>query len=152
MSYLDYDKKDLLKIQSPLDTAFIALAGGDKIINFKPTKHTTIMGKGDKKTKRGKITMGTFGVRRPRKKTKPYVVVKKKATTTAKITEDKPKAATKAKPKAATKAKPKAATKAKPKEATKAKPKEATKAKPKEATKAKPKEAVKTKTTTKTKP
>ncbi|TDJ04810.1 MAG: 30S ribosomal protein THX, partial [Deltaproteobacteria bacterium] len=28
------------------------------------------MGKGDKKTRRGKITMGTFGVRRPRKKTK----------------------------------------------------------------------------------
>lgn len=56
------------------------------------------MGKGDKKTKRGKITMGTFGVRRPRKKTKPFVVVKKKATTTAKATEDNPKTATKAKP------------------------------------------------------
>jgi 30S ribosomal protein S31 len=26
------------------------------------------MGKGDKKTKRGKITRGSFGVRRPRKK------------------------------------------------------------------------------------
>lgn len=26
------------------------------------------MGKGDKKTKRGKITKGTFGVRRPKKK------------------------------------------------------------------------------------
>ncbi len=59
------------------------------------------MGKGDKKTRRGKITMGTFGVRRPRKRNKPVVVVavKKKA---------KPK--TTAKPKAA--AKPKAKTKA----------------------------------------
>ncbi|MCF8344106.1 MAG: 30S ribosomal protein THX, partial [Bacteroidales bacterium] len=28
------------------------------------------MGKGDKKTKRGKIIAGTYGVRRPRKKTK----------------------------------------------------------------------------------
>ena len=39
------------------------------------------MGKGDKKTRRGKITMGTFGVRRPRKRNKPVVVVavKKKA-------------------------------------------------------------------------
>jgi len=36
------------------------------------------MGKGDKKTRRGKITMGTYGVSRPRKKTKPFVVVKKK--------------------------------------------------------------------------
>ena len=62
------------------------------------------MGKGDKKTKRGKIIMGTYGVRRPRKKTKPFVVVKKKATTTAKATEDNPKAAVKTK--AATKAKP----------------------------------------------
>lgn len=26
------------------------------------------MGKGDKKTKKGKITMGSFGVRRPKKK------------------------------------------------------------------------------------
>ena len=70
------------------------------------------MGKGDKKTKRGKIIMGTFGVRRPRKKTKPLVVVKKKATTTAKATEDNPKTVTKAKPKAAVKTK--ATTKAKP--------------------------------------
>ena len=29
------------------------------------------MGKGDKKTKRGKIFMGTFGVRRPHSVTKP---------------------------------------------------------------------------------
>jgi len=64
------------------------------------------MGKGDKKTRRGKITMGSFGVRRPRKRNKPVVVVEVKK---------KPKAA--AKPKAATKskavAKPKAATKPK---------------------------------------
>ena len=31
------------------------------------------MGKGDKKTKRGKIYQGTFGVRRPRIKKKPSV-------------------------------------------------------------------------------
>ena len=50
------------------------------------------MGKGDKKTKRGKILMGSHGVRRPRRKLvrtipiveikeeKPVVVVKEKAT------------------------------------------------------------------------
>lgn len=83
------------------------------------------MGKGDKKTKRGKITMGTFGVRRPRKKSKPIVVIKKKAV--AKATADKPKTASKAKPKAT--AKPKTTAEAKPK--TTAKPKATTKAKPK---------------------
>lgn len=31
------------------------------------------MGKGDKKTKRGKINRGTFGTRRPRIKKKPSV-------------------------------------------------------------------------------
>lgn len=31
------------------------------------------MGKGDKKTKRGKIYRGTFGVRRPRIKKKPSI-------------------------------------------------------------------------------
>jgi ribosomal small subunit protein bTHX len=37
------------------------------------------MGKGDKKTKRGKINRGTYGVRRPRKKSKPaYVATKPK--------------------------------------------------------------------------
>ncbi|MBT8324593.1 MAG: 30S ribosomal protein THX [Winogradskyella sp.] len=39
------------------------------------------MGKGDKKTKRGKIHRGTFGVRRPR--------IKKKVSTEAKISVDK---------------------------------------------------------------
>jgi 30S ribosomal protein S31 len=31
------------------------------------------MGKGDKKTKRGKINRGTFGVRRPKIKKKPSI-------------------------------------------------------------------------------
>jgi len=31
------------------------------------------MGKGDKKSKRGKITKGTFGVNRPKKKKPQYV-------------------------------------------------------------------------------
>jgi 30S ribosomal protein S31 len=66
------------------------------------------MGKGDKKTRRGKITIGTFGVRRPRKKNKPIVVVTAKKKTKAPA---KPKAAAKAKPKTAAKAKPKAAAK-----------------------------------------
>ena len=34
------------------------------------------MGKGDKKTRRGKINRGTFGVRRPRIKKKPSVETK----------------------------------------------------------------------------
>jgi len=59
------------------------------------------MGKGDKKTKRGKISMGSYGVRRPRKKSTPVIIAKK------------PKAKPKAAPKfkAATKAKPVAKTK-----------------------------------------
>ncbi len=48
------------------------------------------MGKGDKKTKRGKISMGTFGVRRPRNKKKP--VIEKKASSAKKA---KPKATSK---------------------------------------------------------
>ncbi len=36
------------------------------------------MGKGDKKTKRGKIGNKSYGVRRPRKKPKPVVKTKKK--------------------------------------------------------------------------
>lgn len=39
------------------------------------------MGKGDKKTKRGKIIRGSYGVRRPR--------IKKRATTVDKISIDK---------------------------------------------------------------
>lgn len=42
------------------------------------------MGKGDKKTKRGKINRGTFGSRRPRIKKKPSV--EKKISVTGKAT------------------------------------------------------------------
>lgn len=50
------------------------------------------MGKGDKKTKRGKITIGSYGVRRPRKKTKTIVKpVKKAKVTKAKVTKAKTK-------------------------------------------------------------
>lgn len=42
------------------------------------------MGKGDKKTKKGKITMGSFGVSRPRKKAKSTT------SSSAKETADKP--------------------------------------------------------------
>lgn len=34
------------------------------------------MGKGDKKTRRGKINRGTFGVRRPKIKKKPSIETK----------------------------------------------------------------------------
>lgn len=57
------------------------------------------MGKGDKKSKRGKIASGSYGVRRPRKKKK------------AVISKAKPKKA--AKPKAKSAAKKKATTKKK---------------------------------------
>jgi 30S ribosomal protein S31 len=40
-----------------------------------PIKPEFIMGKGDKKSKRGKIWNGSYGVTRPRKKTKPAVVI-----------------------------------------------------------------------------
>ena len=64
------------------------------------------MGKGDKKTKRGKITMGTYGVRRRRKKTKAYVAPapKKKAAPAKTKAEPKSKTETKAKSPAKTKA------------------------------------------------
>lgn len=75
------------------------------------------MGKGDKKTRRGKIIMGSYGVRRPRKKTKPIVVAKKKPSAPAKATADKPKTKPKAvsKPKATAKPKVTAKPKAKAK-------------------------------------
>lgn len=38
------------------------------------------MGKGDQKTKRGKIQKGSFGVRRPRKKKQVETVTKSKGT------------------------------------------------------------------------
>ncbi len=37
------------------------------------------MGKGDKKTKKGKITLGSYGVRRPKKAAAKPVPTKKKA-------------------------------------------------------------------------
>lgn len=58
------------------------------------------MGKGDKKSKRGKITMGTYGVRRPRKNKKTV----SKAESKTKKTTAKPKAAAKPKPTAKKKA------------------------------------------------
>ena len=42
------------------------------------------MGKGDKKTKKGKITLGTFGVRRPKKANKQSIKPKAKVTAAAK--------------------------------------------------------------------
>ena len=71
------------------------------------------MGKGDKKTKRGKITRGTFGVRRRRKRNKPIAVV------IAPEPKAKAEPKTKAKPKAKAESKAKAEPKAKAK--TKAK-------------------------------
>ncbi len=44
------------------------------------------MGKGDKKTKRGKINIGTYGVRRPRKRHKAVAVAAPKKKAAAKKT------------------------------------------------------------------
>ncbi len=77
------------------------------------------MGKGDKKSKRGKISMGSYGVRRPRKKSTP-IVITKKPKAKPKV-EAKPKAETK--PKAAAKTKAAAKPKATPKAKTAAKEK-----------------------------
>jgi len=56
------------------------------------------MGKGDKKSKRGKIARGTYGVRRPRKKSKPHKVAETKPKkVAAKKPAAKPKATTKSK-------------------------------------------------------
>jgi 30S ribosomal protein S31 len=40
------------------------------LIFASPYKEVSVLGKGDKKTKRGKISRGTHGVKRPRKKKK----------------------------------------------------------------------------------
>jgi 30S ribosomal protein S31 len=45
-------------------------------VNYDLNIKSIIMGKGDKKTKRGKINRGTFGARRPRIKKKPSVEIK----------------------------------------------------------------------------
>ena len=72
-------------------------------------KQVKIMGKGDRKTKKGKIHQGTFGVRRPKKKLtaalapvakKKPAAAKAKATTAKKPAAKKAKTAAKAKPKA----------------------------------------------------
>ena len=44
------------------------------------------MGKGDKKSRRGKITMGSYGVSRPRKKSTSVVAVKSATPKVAKLT------------------------------------------------------------------
>lgn len=43
-------------------------------MSFLCTKIDFIMGKGDIKTKRGKITNGSYGVSRPAKKVKPAAI------------------------------------------------------------------------------
>jgi 30S ribosomal protein S31 len=63
------------------------------------------MGKGDKKTKRGKINMGTYGKLRPRKSTKTIIVKAKPKKKAAAKTTVKTKAAVKAKAKPKAKAK-----------------------------------------------
>lgn len=126
------------------------------------------MGKGDKKSKRGKIILGSFGVRRHRKSkhvapaaapvkvavvTEKHKVAKavakpeKAKIETAEVikaevmaeTHTEHKVAAKAKPKAAVKAEPKTVAKAAPKAAAKAEPK----AEPKKTAKAEPKTAKK---------
>jgi 30S ribosomal protein S31 len=64
------------------------------IIRLKPVK---IMGKGDRKTKKGKINKGTYGVRRPKKQTVKEVAsaAKKTAKPKAKATKAKKPAAKK---------------------------------------------------------
>jgi 30S ribosomal protein S31 len=42
------------------------------------------MGKGDKKTKKGKISMGSYGKLRPKDKVKSTIIVEKKADATPK--------------------------------------------------------------------
>lgn len=77
------------------------------------------MGKGDKKSKRGKITIGSYGVRRKRKKSSGIAAVPKKAATAtaAEAPEEKPakKAPAKAAAKPAAEKKPAAKKAAKPK-------------------------------------
>lgn len=50
------------------------------------------MGKGDRKTKRGKVTMGSYGKRRPRKENQPAFVSKQVKPNTADSALDEPKA------------------------------------------------------------
>ena len=64
------------------------------------------MGKGDIKTKRGKIAKGTFGVLRSHKKKKPIMVVTKPAKATAPKATEEPKIKKPAAKKSATKKAP----------------------------------------------
>lgn len=57
----------------------------------KQSKKLLAMGKGDKKTKRGKIVNKSYGVHRPRKKKKTLVEVKAEETNTKAKKETKPK-------------------------------------------------------------
>ena len=54
------------------------------------------MGRGDIKTKKGKISSGSYGVLRPHKKAKPVAVAKPKKAVAKKPTTEKPAAAKKA--------------------------------------------------------
>ena len=52
-----------------------------KANSYQTSETSEIMGKGDRKTKKGKIQMGTFGVRRPKKKSVPVTAAESKKTT-----------------------------------------------------------------------
>lgn len=95
------------------------------------------MGKGDKRSFRGKITMGTYGKKRPRKILQPVAAKPKKATPTPKAKEEKEEVTL---PKATKTVKKKAAAK-KTTEKTTAKTAEKTTAKTAEKTTAKKKTA-----------
>jgi 30S ribosomal protein S31 len=51
------------------------------------------MGRGDKKTKKGKISKGSYGVSRPRLRKSAHIAVAKVATEEAEVKEAKPKKA-----------------------------------------------------------
>ncbi len=60
------------------------------------------MGKGDRKTKKGKIAMGSYGVRRPKSKNKKNKIEVNRPAKASKTTEAKPKTAAKSSTKKAT--------------------------------------------------
>ena len=65
---LSIPEKYLIKIKNFINFAFTLKK------DYKTNQNQIDMGKGDKKTRRGKIILGTYGVRRPRKKTdKPEI-------------------------------------------------------------------------------
>lgn len=61
------------------------------------------MGKGDRKTKKGKIAMGSYGVRRPKSKNKKNKIEVNRPAKASKATEAKPKTAAKTAAKSTTK-------------------------------------------------